>query len=258
MSWLLHNYWMPTVNPTSMIQSTIKPLRPLEPILKEYKLLMKLTSRDVSLRPQYKQNLNTILRSIERWTAEAKIQASAFAGEPGWDTGDQTAKERWALDRLCDALLAKGSLVPLSKKFSPISLFYSGCSYVFAFRKRVFPSDSFEPPTFSIQIWTPLLEHVQSLHPEFASVLVNRIILTLSAESDTDYDVSFNLCLARWAMWITVNLGDDAANLDSSQRREAVIALISNISPSRSDSPWVHTMSMQLGFEFICQEPPAS
>lgn len=88
-----------------------------------------------------------MLREVERWLAEARVaaavhvhmHASEFAsyrgrlageGEPvvvgaaaavdnaGGDDYDEEPepREAWALDRLCDALLVKGALVPISRK----------------------------------------------------------------------------------------------------------------------------------------------
>jgi ribosomal biogenesis protein LAS1 len=65
------------------------------------------------------------MKDVERWIAEAKVAANIAAGNLGWehstsgsvlDSGELDAKERWALEQLCDALLEKGALVPLSKK----------------------------------------------------------------------------------------------------------------------------------------------
>lgn len=79
---------------------------------------MKMTTRDASLRSQYKHELNTIFRDIERWVSEAKVSANFSSGGMGWDSDDQEGKEKWALEQLCEALLEKGALVPLSKKYS--------------------------------------------------------------------------------------------------------------------------------------------
>ena len=65
------------------------------------------------------------MKDIERWIAEGKVAANVAAGNLGWengaseivlDSGELDSKERWALERLCDALLEKGALVPLSNK----------------------------------------------------------------------------------------------------------------------------------------------
>ena len=64
-----------------------------------------------------------MLRDIERWLAEARVTAAAIDTQPtsmneygGSDDGDDDPTEAWALDRLCEALLARGALVPLSHK----------------------------------------------------------------------------------------------------------------------------------------------
>lgn len=124
MAWLLRNYFLPTLNPASVPQSTAPPLRSLQPVLKHFKGLMKITTRDASLGTQYKAEINSMLRDTERWLAEARVAANVAVGNIGWDldasdqpdTDEIDPRERWALDRLCDALLEKGALVPLSKK----------------------------------------------------------------------------------------------------------------------------------------------
>ncbi|KAJ6575519.1 Las1-like-domain-containing protein [Mycena sp. CBHHK59/15] len=152
MMWLLHNYFLPTLNPSTVPRPQAAPLRPLAPTLKQYKSLRKIITRDASLRSQYHQEIKSVFKDIERWVAEATVAANV-AKE------DQSVKERWALERLCDALMEKGALVPLSKK------------------KRIFPADSFSPSKFSIELWSPFLNDLYSLHPEFPAIL---------SESDLD------------------------------------------------------------------------
>ena len=124
MTWLLNNYFLPTLYPTTQPTSYSPPLRPLAPILKEYKNILKITTRDVSLRSHYQPEITKILRDVERWITEAKVAANISAGALDWDlSGNVTAedseidpKERWALEKFCDSLLEKGLLVPLSRK----------------------------------------------------------------------------------------------------------------------------------------------
>ncbi|KAF7367218.1 Protein LAS1 [Mycena sanguinolenta] len=167
MTWLLHNYFLPTINPSTVAPPQSPPLRPLAPVLKQYKSLRKIVTRDASLKSQYQQETKTVFKDIERWIAEATVSANVAVGELGWSTsgkGDQSAKERWALERLCDALMEKGALVPLSKK------------------KRVFPAESFSPPKFSVELWSSLLSDLTALHSDFPSVLSGRIVSHLLAE----------------------------------------------------------------------------
>ncbi|KAF8203715.1 Las1-like-domain-containing protein [Pholiota molesta] len=81
MAWLLHNYFLPILNPVSAQQIITAPIRPLAPILKVYKNTMKIMTRDVSLVNQYKPRILNILRDIERWISEAKVAANANAGD---------------------------------------------------------------------------------------------------------------------------------------------------------------------------------
>ena len=137
----MHNYFLPTLNP-SPTQAPSPSIRPVEPLLRRYKNLLKIVSRDASLRAHHAADISGVLREIERWIAEARVaavhaHASEFAswlfyrgreaGEPivaevgngddnGGDDEEPEPREAWALDRLCDALLVKGALVPISRK----------------------------------------------------------------------------------------------------------------------------------------------
>src|SRR5687768_5338598 len=124
MSWLLHNYFLPTLNSdhgpnTSSTSAT--PLRPLEPLLKTYKATMKLIIRDTSLTTQHKPQLIALYRDIERWISEIRVAANVAIGEVGWSSStsgvagendaandvtvsasDADPKEIWALESFCD------------------------------------------------------------------------------------------------------------------------------------------------------------
>lgn len=123
MTWLLHNYFLPTLNPSTPSAAPSQPLRPLAPLLRQYKALMKATTRDATLRVQLRGDIAKATRDLERWIAEAKVASAAAAGALGWedalpDGDEEDARERWALDRLAEALVQKGGLVPLSKKLA--------------------------------------------------------------------------------------------------------------------------------------------
>ena len=124
MTWLLHNYFLPTLNPSAVPSSQQNSVRPIAPLLKQYKTLLKLTVRDASLATRNKSAIAGLIREIERWISGAKVAANFAAGDFDWkagklsndvDTNDQY-RERWGLEKLCDGLLEKGALVPLSKK----------------------------------------------------------------------------------------------------------------------------------------------
>ena len=85
---------------------------------------MKTLSRDVSLVPQFKGEVTQILQEVENWILNTRLAASAAIFR-GWGTetsssrGDHASedwREHWGLERLCDALLDRGGLVPVSSK----------------------------------------------------------------------------------------------------------------------------------------------
>ena len=120
MTWLLRNYFLPTLNPSAVPSSQQNSVRPIAPLLKQYKTLLKLTVRDASLATRNKSAIAGLIREIERWISGVKVAAGDFDWKAGKlsddvDTNDQY-RERWALEKLCDGLLEKGALVPLSKK----------------------------------------------------------------------------------------------------------------------------------------------
>ncbi|GLB36507.1 putative las1-like [Lyophyllum shimeji] len=221
MVWLLHNYFLPTINP-STVPETRAPLRSLEPVLKQYKTLLKITTRDASLKTQYKPAILSVMKDVERWIAEARVAANMTTRQLGWEAntseipGDSEAmdpKERWALERLCDALLEKGALVPLSRK------------------KREFPADNFSPPTFSVLLWTPLLHHLQDLHSDFLAILSGRIMSVLAAENaptDGTSDPSYDSCLARWALWCIRAWEEDESQMFD-LRKELTVTLLQSL-----------------------------
>jgi ribosomal biogenesis protein LAS1 len=117
-------------------------VRPVGPLLRRYKSLLKTVSRDASLRAWHAADISRAVREIERWLAEARVAAHTHASEfASWlpcrdhgravaaqmddgerdedgDDDDEVLEptEAWALDRFCDALLEKGALVPVSRK----------------------------------------------------------------------------------------------------------------------------------------------
>ncbi|KAJ7814152.1 Las1-like-domain-containing protein [Mycena olivaceomarginata] len=203
MTWLLHNYFLPTINPSTVVPPQSAPLRSLAPMLKQYKSLRKIVIRDTSLRSQYQQEIKGVLRDVERWIAEATVSANVAVGELGWGTsgkGDQSAKER----------------------------------------KRTFPADSFLPPKFSVELWAPLLSDLHTLHSDFPAILSSRIVSHLLAEPPQldmvpiAVDTTYDACLARWAMWTIENWDVENSESDLDLKRDTIISLITGLGPSSS------------------------
>ncbi|KAH7912990.1 Las1-like-domain-containing protein [Hygrophoropsis aurantiaca] len=254
LSWLLHNYFLPTLNPSSTSAPAPPPLRSVSPLLKRYKTLLKTITRDASLRNRYKPDVDSVMRDVERWIAEAKISAGGTVNDVGWEsygatrTDQDILQERWALDTLCDALMERGALVPLGKKCvsgTTTSMIRSKRRL----RKRVGPADSYLPPRNSLALWTPLLVHLQSNHPHFAHTLAGRLTSFLLSDhralrGDTDRilnqsdinssDPSYDLCLARWVAWIVQTWDDDETDNGLDLRKDIVLMLASTLVPGGS------------------------
>jgi ribosomal biogenesis protein LAS1 len=111
-------------------------------------------------------------------------------------------------------------------------------------RKRQFPTDSFSPPKFTIAVWTPLLEHLRSHHPDLAYALTNRILFYLLTDPEevateigatsldtSSSDLSYNICIARWAVWIIDSWGEDCLESGFDIRKETIINLITALGP---------------------------
>ncbi|OSD05862.1 Las1-domain-containing protein [Trametes coccinea BRFM310] len=246
MGWLLHNYFLPTLNPTTPSGAPSQPLRPLEPLLKQYKTLMKAITRDATLRVTYRAEITKVTREVERWIAEAKVASgSAVSGSGvGWDDAqedgdgdEEDAREKWALDRLSEVLIQRGMLVPLSKK------------------KRLSPGQTgLALPRSSLLIWSPLLSHLQTLHPTLPLHLISAMTAqlsmpassssgsaafqseTVSLSDDTPKaDPSYELCLASWAKWLVDNCSsadDDAEDI----RDTAIVRIVASLGPESAAS----------------------
>ncbi|EKM83617.1 hypothetical protein AGABI1DRAFT_123945 [Agaricus bisporus var. burnettii JB137-S8] len=268
MAWLLHNYFLPTINPVSASQKRAPSLRPLSPTLKRYKLMTKAIIRDASLRTRFKHEIVATTRDVERWIAEAKVAANIGIGDVGWGMGDETSrvprivdggdninfKEMWALERLCDVLLEKGGLVPLSRK------------------KRTDPGDKFWPPTNSISLWSPLLKHLQMLHIDFARTICARILSILLPEpvtaipssghlndegltpTEVQYDPSYYMCLARWVMWSIDTWSDVESETDIHLRRDVTESLMQALGHCLNEARPRENVAAEALLQAICSQ----
>ena len=116
---------MSELHPSSVEPEQRQPLRSAAPLLKKYSVLMKVVTRDASLKQKHQPEIDSVLRDVERWIAEAKTAVDISSGNLGWEgiefdhsaeSSTQATKERLALEALCDNLMEKGALVPLAKK----------------------------------------------------------------------------------------------------------------------------------------------
>ena len=249
-----------------------------------------------------------MLREVERWLAEARVAAvqvqmlmhpgeiasglSSYRArqQPGdsaaavVDNGDDgegeelelEPREAWALDRLCDALLVKGALVPISRKsviitspvFHPLSPRRGNekkkrtCStnaiFFFRSRKRISGKENaHHPPPSLLVIWTPLLESVAANHAHFPTIITSRIVAHLllddnptaepskpddatSAATAAAEKASYDVCLATWAAWlIEWRRSADETDADVTARRQNVFFQLAQalVAPKHEEKP---------------------
>jgi len=176
-------------------------------LLAEYKSLMKQTTRDESLRPRLRQESVRLLRDFERWISEAKVASPGLSD-------DADVKEAWVLEKLCEALLDKGGIVPVSKK------------------KRVIQPESFLPS--NTDIWTPLLLLVQSAHPTFGSVLLSHLVYALAGMPQSTPDKTVDSFLAAWVCWVTSTWKDSSGCSPGAAVTQIMLSL-ANSSPTFFD-----------------------
>ncbi|KAG8897615.1 rRNA-processing protein las1, partial [Tulasnella sp. 417] len=126
-----------------------------------YKSLVKATSKDITLQKKRSVDFDKVFRGLERWIGEAKIASWGAMNLSVVDDDEHDWKEGWALDRLCEALLGRGGLVPVSKK------------------KRSQPSSKVAPPP-NAATWSDFLTKVTTTHPSLPARLVSNLISIFS------------------------------------------------------------------------------
>ncbi|KIM28856.1 hypothetical protein M408DRAFT_23504 [Serendipita vermifera MAFF 305830] len=183
LSWLEQNYFLPTLAKNNQIPRSTPPIAPL---LKRYKALMKTLVRDRSLQRSMQGELDLSLRSFEAWIGEAAVAA--------WNIWDSDGIERvsWALEKLSNALTQSGGLVPVAKKKQPTTIDAS-----------------------NVDIWSPLLVHIQDRHPEFGAILAESLITaTVTFPDETDgaenapRGPGYYNCISGWLLWIISHWSD--------------------------------------------------
>jgi ribosomal biogenesis protein LAS1 len=97
-----------------------------------------------------------------------------------------------------------------------------------------------------VLLWNPLLQHLHSVHPDFLVVLAGRIVSNLLIDNDllkspaeNQVDLSYDLCLARWAMWCVETWDGDESQTDFDLNREVTVNLMRAIGHSITDAPQI-------------------
>lgn len=140
----LHNtYWLPALS------SKAAPVdaAPLHELLKAYKDLAKGLSKDQSKYRDIQPMITRTLRDLDGWLAAHSI----------------THGQELAIDMLSDTLGDEGYLVPVAKSKRPTARHA-------------------QLPQALIELWMPLLDHVDSSNDGFFESLIDRLVLRISDE----------------------------------------------------------------------------
>lgn len=155
------------------------------------------------------------MRDIERWITETKVSAELAVNPLGWEFDDARVdiRERWALEVICNALLERGAIVPVSKRSEiDSSCVFRHSSFCRKCRALAHP---FLPTAGSLALWTPLLMQLHEAHTTFPSIFISRIISVLLDDLGSNTNVNiieldskslpqdpiYREYLARWANW---------------------------------------------------------
>lgn len=122
MNWLLNRYFLPTLSPPTSTSYESIELPPLDPLLTQYKSLMKAGLRDASLQGRNKADVDRLLRGFSGWIADVSALYAADLSAQGSDSSSLSQKLKLATQRFCESLCGRGGLVPVSKRYVVINL----------------------------------------------------------------------------------------------------------------------------------------
>lgn len=91
-------------------------------------------------------------------------------------------------------------------------------------RKRQPSAESMIPNKISISLWSPLLQHIQTSHPDFPLVFCRCFVSLLTTKS-VERDLSYDTYIACWVMW-AVETWQAASSGDFNLRREVLSHLL--------------------------------
>ncbi|KAG8874223.1 rRNA-processing protein las1 [Serendipita sp. 405] len=212
LSWIEQRYFTPALaNNQQPLSTGPDPLRPLNPLLKQYKAAFKLVIKDVSLKKSMSSEITAILRAFDGWISEAATVA--------WSTWDSDEEERtsWALEKLCTALTQPGGLVPVAKRKQPNSI-----------------------EEVDTTLWQPLLEYLRSSYHDFSPIFVESLVVTvldpfegsISTHEDTKRGDGYYYCLSGWLLWASAQWNDSI-----SCNPESLVTLLFKDIPKDSTLP---------------------
>ncbi|CAE7069601.1 unnamed protein product [Rhizoctonia solani] len=195
MQWLLNRYFLPTLSPSNATESERIEIPPLDPLLVEYKAVMKTCLRDTSLQGRSKAEIEKLFKSFSAWIGDVSTLYAADLAVQGSESNLTDQKLRFATRKFCESLCDRNGLVPLSKS------------------KRVPMSSPLGHPP-NRDIWAPLIHHLDQNNDYFVEALLAHMLLVITNNVTAESDPTHLKTIASWVLWIVDTLGDGALRRD--------------------------------------------
>jgi ribosomal biogenesis protein LAS1 len=116
MQWLLNRYFSPTLSFISTATLESMDIPSLDPLLTEYKSLMKTCLRDASLQGRTKADVERLLKGFSTWITDVSTRYAVDLSIQSSESNITAQKGRFATQKFCEQLCERNGLVPLSKR----------------------------------------------------------------------------------------------------------------------------------------------
>ncbi|KAF8682463.1 Las1-like [Rhizoctonia solani] len=195
MQWLLNRYFLPTLSPSNTTDLESIELPPLDPLLTEYKTLMKTCLRDASLQGRNKAEIERLFKGFSAWIADASTLYAVDLSVQGSESNIGAHKLKFATRKFCERLSDKNGLVPLSKS-----------------KRTNLNAPLGHPP--NQDIWAPLIHHFDQTNEYFTEELLAHMFLLLNNNAIAENDPTYLKTIASWVLWIVDTMGDETLRTD--------------------------------------------
>lgn len=207
MQWLLNRYFLPTLSPPSTTALESIEIPSLDPLLSEYKSLMKTCLRDASLQGRIKADVEKLLKSFSAWIADVSTLYAVDLSIQSSGSDVSTQKLKVATQKFCERLCERNGLVPLSKS------------------KRAPSSQPLVHPP-NRDIWAPLIQQFDQQNEYFLEELLAHMLIIVNDSATAESDPTYSTTIAAWVLWVVDTLGDE------SLRRDCIRSLLNSAGPA--------------------------
>ncbi|CAE6520310.1 unnamed protein product [Rhizoctonia solani] len=191
MQWLLNRYFLPTLSPSNATELERMEIPPLDPLLTEYKSLMKTCLRDTSLQGRSKTEVERLFKEFSAWIGDVATLYAADLSVQGSESNITDQKLKFATRKFCERLCDRNGLVPLSKS-----------------KRMSLSSPLGHPP--NRDIWASLIHHFDQNNEYFIEELLAHMLLVVNDDAIAEGDPTYLKTIAAWVLCLVDTMGDEA------------------------------------------------